>query len=32
MNDDLELPDTFPDFSTCEYWESRYSAENTSYD
>ncbi|OMJ80960.1 hypothetical protein SteCoe_18667 [Stentor coeruleus] len=32
MGDDLELPDTFPDFSSREYWESRYSSENTSYD
>ena len=32
MNSELELPDTFPDFSSREYWESRYSSENTTYD
>lgn len=32
MNEDLELPDTFPDFSSRDYWEARYSSESTSYD
>jgi ubiquinone/menaquinone biosynthesis C-methylase UbiE len=32
MSEDLELPDTFPDYSTREYWETRYSSESTSYD
>jgi EEF1A lysine methyltransferase 4 len=32
MSDDLELPDTFPDYSSRDYWESRYASENSSYD
>lgn len=32
MGDDLELPDTFPDYSSRDYWEHRFSSESTSYD
>ncbi|CAG9327893.1 unnamed protein product [Blepharisma stoltei] len=33
MADELDLPDTFPDFSSVEYWDSRYESEiNVSYD
>ena len=31
--DELDLPDTFPDYSSIEYWDRRYSQEkNTNYD
>ena len=32
MSDDLELPDTFPDYSSRDYWETRYSSELSGYD
>lgn len=32
MNEELEMPDTFPDYSSREYWEARYQTESTNYD